>query len=79
MPKCVKTISVDAMHLFEINFDVAALLIFIELVCGSCGAAWGPILSLKTRLLKELMLIRMDLSTEQCGLTHMLFTSSFNT
>lgn len=32
MPKCVKTISVDAMHLFEIYFDVAALLI-LELVC----------------------------------------------
>lgn len=28
MPKCVKTISVDAIHLFEIDFDVAALLIF---------------------------------------------------
>lgn len=32
MPKCVKTISVDAMHLFEINFNVAALLM-LELVC----------------------------------------------
>lgn len=25
MPKCIKTISVDAMQLFEIYFDVAAL------------------------------------------------------
>lgn len=31
MPKRVKTICVDAMHLFEIYFDVAALLI-LELV-----------------------------------------------
>lgn len=47
MPKCVKTISVDAMHLFEMNFNVAALLI-LELVCKRCDAVWGPILSLKT-------------------------------
>lgn len=46
MPKCVKTISVDAMHLFEIYFDVAALLI-LELVHQSCGAVWGPFLALR--------------------------------
>lgn len=46
MPKCVKTISLDAMHLFEIYFDVAALL-FLVLVCKICGSVWGPILSLK--------------------------------
>lgn len=40
---------------------------------------WGPIRSLKTWLPMKLMLIRMDLSTKQCGLTHTLFTSSFNT
>lgn len=45
MPKCVKTIYVDAVHLFEIHFDVAALLI-LELVYESCPV-WGSILSLK--------------------------------
>lgn len=40
MPKCVKTIYVDAMNLFEIQFNVAALLI-LELVPKTCGAVWG--------------------------------------
>lgn len=39
MPKCVKTISVDAMHLFEIYFDVAALLIFR----GSLLQLWSSV------------------------------------
>lgn len=50
MPKCVKTISVDAMHLFEVYLDVAALFIFCEL----CGVILGPILSLKMRLMTKL-------------------------
>lgn len=32
MPKCVETISVDAMHLFEIFFDVAASLMGVRLL-----------------------------------------------
>lgn len=53
MPKCVKTIYVDAMHLFEIHYNVAAPL---NLVYKSCRAVWGPILSLKMPLLMKLML-----------------------
>lgn len=74
MPKCVETISVDAMHLFEIFLML--LLRWCEL--DSCGAVWGPIPSLKICYWKA-NAIRMHLSTELCGSTHMWFTSSFIT
>lgn len=44
MPKCVKTIPVDIIHLFEINFDVAALSMWVG---RGCGAVWGPFLALR--------------------------------
>lgn len=47
MPKCVEKISVDAMRLFEIYFDVAALLI-LRVASLKLWSSVGTILSLKT-------------------------------
>lgn len=67
MPKCVKTISFDAMDLFEISFDVAALLNSRVSVLKLWSSVWGPILSLKTSedvTTDEANALRMDPSTE---------------